>query len=158
MFACKRSLAYTIRKTCRALHVLGSSDYLWHQLVARVELPLDMPPNVKPTELCADELQSVVIRAFKLEQNWSNPVTSIKRLTGPLYGREAVEQMHLLPGAKWLITLSRKGSIVLWSLHNTLNTFHVKLLHLPGSWKFSAVLNDGNILTIAILAREGISE
>jgi hypothetical protein len=126
--------------------------------VQEVELPLDLPPNVKTTELCAAELQSVVIRAFKLEKNWSNPVTSIKRLTGPLSGREAVEQMHLLPGAKWLISLSRKGTMVLWSLHNTLNTFHVKLLHVPGSWKFSAVLNDRNILTIAILNRDGLSE
>jgi hypothetical protein len=126
--------------------------------VQKVDLPLDIPPNVKHTKLCAAELQSIVIRAFKLEQNWNNPVTAIKSLAGPLCGREAVEQMHLLPGAKWLVTLSRKGTMVLWSLHNMLNAFQLKLLHVPGSWKFSAVLNDRDTLNIAILTRDGLLE
>ena len=44
-------------QTCRVLHAFGTTDYLWHRLIEDFGLPLDIPQNVAPNNLSADEAQ-----------------------------------------------------------------------------------------------------
>ncbi|KAI5122289.1 hypothetical protein M0805_002368 [Coniferiporia weirii] len=62
---------FALKQTCRNLYMLTDSDYLWHQVLPREELTLDISPYKDPRELSAHELRASAIRALKLQANWS---------------------------------------------------------------------------------------
>jgi hypothetical protein len=60
---------------CRVLHAFGSTDYIWQQL--KIDLPLNIPPDVDINSLSGVELQQIVIDALRLEHNWRKPVSQV---------------------------------------------------------------------------------
>lgn len=63
------------------------SDYLWHQLLPRDDLPLDILPDNDLRKLSAAELQASAIRALRLQVNWARKHPRIARMNAanPLY-------------------------------------------------------------------------
>ena len=86
--------------------------------------------------LSGRELQALVVKAIKLECNWTKPEPQIKKITRAIHGADDmyVDAMTLLPGAKWLVTAQRGkycSRITLWSLHNLGDVRGVAALHFP---------------------------
>ncbi|KAI0049749.1 hypothetical protein FA95DRAFT_795932 [Auriscalpium vulgare] len=159
-----------LKQTCRVFHALGSSDYLWHRIVKRFRLPLDLPPAPDHSSLPAFELQRSIIRALRLECNWRKPHPSISACTAVVHGTSygAIDEMQLLPGARWLVTaqrLRRMGrpmtTINLWSLNvGKQASYHAGSVDVAGQYKrFAAALNkgaDGVTLAITTYAAEQV--
>jgi hypothetical protein len=123
-------------QTCRVLYAFGCSDYLWHLMVQLFDLPLDIGPDILLSALSGGELQVLVIKAIKLEHNWTKPEPQIKKITRVIHSADDmyVDAMTLLPGAKWLVTAQRgkTGSrITLWSLHDLKDVRSAATLHFP---------------------------
>ncbi|KAH8092600.1 hypothetical protein BXZ70DRAFT_1010686 [Cristinia sonorae] len=97
-----------LRKTCRALHAFGGNDQLWHRLISRFDLPLNLPPNVTASTAPAELLQQEAIKAIRLELNWRKPISHIHRSVSVSKGmREPYTHMQFLPGGRWLLTSQR---------------------------------------------------
>lgn len=96
-------------QTCRSLYSTINSDYLWHQLLPREELPLDLPPSRSLASYNSLELQTSALRALKLQANWSKKspqihnlsVTNVKSLDG------LFDELKLLNGATLLLGVRR---------------------------------------------------
>ena len=123
-------------QTCRVLHAFGSSDYLWHLMMALFDLPLDIGSDASLSALSGKELQDFAVKAIKLERNWTKPEPQIKKITTVIHSTDDmyVDAMNLLPGAKWLVT-GRRGKtgscITLWSLHDLEDVCSVATLQFP---------------------------
>ncbi|KAG1741250.1 hypothetical protein EDB19DRAFT_717031 [Suillus lakei] len=114
-----------LRQTCRALHVIGSADYVWRKSVISFDLPLDLPGDAVVASLSNNELRDAVVNALKLDRKWRDPNIYPRKASCIISRCDAfVDALQILPGGKWLITfqveqsLSRTTIMSLWSLHD----------------------------------------
>ncbi|EGN99271.1 hypothetical protein SERLA73DRAFT_182190 [Serpula lacrymans var. lacrymans S7.3] len=151
----------SLKQTCRVLHTFAENDYLWHQIILNVDLPLDIPFDVDPTSLSAFELQRIVVRAMMLDLRWRDTnmptfkVTHLARDSRDNY----VDKMQLLPGAQYLVTTQRRGGstrtrLILWSLKDMRNPHHVASFNVAARVSsFHADLrDDGKEVHVAVVA------
>ncbi|PCH42172.1 hypothetical protein WOLCODRAFT_120067 [Wolfiporia cocos MD-104 SS10] len=158
----------SLKQTCRALHAFGSSDYVWHRLAQRIDLPLDIPPGVALNELSHDELQRIVVQAIRLEANWRRKCPQARRITTLVRDTNDpyVDEMQFVPGGKWLLTAQRhrqmegrwSSHVVLWSLGNMDDAYRAASMEVTGSYRSSAIelLDDGQSATVAVGVSDGI--
>ncbi|TFK87454.1 hypothetical protein K466DRAFT_522407 [Polyporus arcularius HHB13444] len=141
----------TLRKTCRALHAFGGSDYVWHRVVSKLSIPLDLPANTPPTSLHSEELQPLVLKALKLDENWQRPQTRVCRFRALIDDRcgQYVDQMQFLPGGKWLWTAQRilkreswYTRMSLWSLDHADSTRRVWSTETCGIYRSCTVIQN----------------
>lgn len=149
-------------QTCRVLHAFGTTDYLWHRLIEDFGLPLDIPQNVAPNNLSADEVQEAAIKAMRLELNWRKPVSSIKA-SAKVQGmtQEQCVHMQFLPGGKWLLTVERYHRLLMtrfttrmsiWSMADLARPYRVLNVELKGTYRASAFcpLKGGSSAILAV--------
>ena len=138
-------------QTCRVLHALGSSDYLWHRIVLTIRIPLQIPADVDPNSLSGAELQKIVIKAIRLEHNWRKPTSRITRVTPVLQETSDVpiDEMRLLSGARWLVTAQRNRplwrlntTITLWCLEDMNAIYRSAQMEIAGTYRDFAVIPD----------------
>jgi hypothetical protein len=137
-------------QTCRVLHALGSSDYLWHRIVPTIRVPLEIPADVDPKSLSGAELQKIVIKAIRLEHNWRKATSRITRVTPILQETSDVpiDEMRLLPGARWLVTAQRNRpswrlntTITLWCLEDVNAIYRSAQIEIPGTYRDFAIIS-----------------
>lgn len=85
--------------TCRSIHEIGSTDYVWHHI--NIDLPLDIDRRL--ADLSASNIKSAVIYVMKLEENWDRPISKISRVSRILPRQRGLDKMRPL-GRNWLIT------------------------------------------------------
>ncbi|KAH7908451.1 hypothetical protein BJ138DRAFT_1012786 [Hygrophoropsis aurantiaca] len=130
----------SLKQSCRVLYTLGSLDYLWHNLTRRCNLPLDIPLGTDSSTLSGQELQAIVVKALKLDHNWRKPDACIQRAVPIIRSDSAfIDDMHLLPGGKWLITaqltinlVGRRTDLTLWCLDDITSPRAIKVVPIHG--------------------------
>jgi len=148
-------------QTCRVLHALGSDDYLWHKIVPTIRIPLQIPADVDINSLSGAELQKIVIKAIKLERNWRRPTSRITRMTPVLQetSNVPIDEMRLLPGARWLVTAQRNRplggfstTISLWCLEDLGAVYRSAQIEITGTYRDFAITShpDGSSVSLAI--------
>ncbi|KAH9903043.1 hypothetical protein C8Q73DRAFT_633341 [Cubamyces lactineus] len=150
-----------LRKTCRVLHAFGGIDYIWHRLVNKLPLPLDVPHNTSPSTLPGDELQRLAIKAIRLDANWRSKNTRVRGLC-PLIDDKSgqyVDQMQFLPGGKWLWTAQRTikreswyTRMSLWSLEDVSNSHRVWSTEISGIYRSCTLVqsSEGDFATLVV--------
>ncbi|TCD61867.1 hypothetical protein EIP91_007816 [Steccherinum ochraceum] len=138
-----------LRQTCRTLHAFGGNDYLWHRLMSRFGLPLNLPTDVPLSSHATDILQQEAIKAIRLELNWRKPISHIHRSRSVSKGtREPYTHMQFLPGGKWLLTAQRYHRLLMtrhttrmsvWSFDDVDNPHCVFRVELTGTYRSSAL-------------------
>ncbi|KAA1467485.1 hypothetical protein DENSPDRAFT_832549 [Dentipellis sp. KUC8613] len=155
-----------LRQTCRTLHNVGSTDYVWHHIAKNTPLPLNIPLGVDPAALNAHELRKIVIRAWKLDRNWRKPTPDIIKYTPIIYGsgQLAINSMHFLPGAQWLVTAQRyhrvgipRTAINLWCLEDLDAPYRSSSADTAGHFLHFSVAQrkDSNIVSVAVTTDAG---
>ncbi|KDQ59271.1 hypothetical protein JAAARDRAFT_57193 [Jaapia argillacea MUCL 33604] len=133
--------ALSLKQTCRVLHVVGSLDYLWHQLASNLGLALDVPPDRTLSSLKGAEIQQTAVEALRLERNWQKATSRIKRLTPVRYGIAdmSIDEMQLSCGGRWLVTAQRNRlrgristTITIWSLKDITDVYRAACFEAPG--------------------------
>lgn len=149
----------TATQTCRVLYTLGSSDYLWHKIVPTIRIPLEIPADVDPNSLSGAELQKIVIKAIRLEHNWRKPTSRITRMTPILQepGGVPIDEMRLLPGARWLVTAQRNRplwrlstTISLWCLKDVDAIYRSTQMEITGTYRDFAVVSHPNCSWVSL--------
>lgn len=136
-------------QTCRVLHALGCTNYVWNQI--RIDLPLDLPFKSDIQHLPASLLQRAVIKALRLEHNWRHRATRIRQLERIPCGN-TIDQMQPL-GSQWLVTLSRSPSlaqIAVWHVGG-LRGCRVASVDTTTALRFSADLHTRSEIIIAVI-------
>jgi hypothetical protein len=140
---------YAATQTCRVFHALGSNDYLWHRIVPTVRIPLGIPADVDINSLSGAELQKIVIQAIRLERNWKKPTSHITRVTPVLQETTNVpiDEMRLLPGARWLVTAQRNRplgrlttTVSLWCLEDIDAIYRSAQIEITGTYRDFAIV------------------
>ncbi|OBZ72297.1 hypothetical protein A0H81_07716 [Grifola frondosa] len=131
------------------LHAFGSTEYLWHQLISDIHLPVDVPHGVLPNALLSDETQQIAIKAIRLDANWRRPSPRIKRTQALLNDMSGmyVDEMQFLSGGNWLLTgqryRNREGRwysrLSLWCLEELDNPYVVTGLEMAGVYRSSTL-------------------
>ena len=129
------------------MYAFGSTDYLWHRIVQRVDLPLDLPPNTPLSALAQYELQPIVLKAIRLEANWRQrpPRMKAMRLLPRDTNGQYVDDMHFVQGGKWLLTVQRHrqrggrpGShLEVWSLED--DPYAIASVDIAGFYRTAAL-------------------
>jgi len=141
---------HTATQTCRVLHALGSTDYLWHRIVPTIKIPLEIPADVDTNSLSGAELQKIIIKAIRLEHNWRKPASRITRVTPVLQETTGVpiDEIRLLPGARWLVTAQRNRplgrlstTISLWCLEDVDATYRSAQIEITGTYRDFAIIS-----------------
>ncbi|KIJ62795.1 hypothetical protein HYDPIDRAFT_113894 [Hydnomerulius pinastri MD-312] len=155
----------SLKQTCRVMHALGSLDYLWHMLVADLDVPLDIPLNVSIAALSSTFLRNAVTKALKLDQRWRDPnlhYQSAKRIISS--NSSFVDGLHLLPGGHWLVTIQYEQiastHLTLWSLKDPRNIHSIFKVTVFGRVRFLQAQhqNDLQRITIGIAFARGAME
>lgn len=137
-------------QTCRVLYALGSTDYLWHRIVPTIRVPLEIPADVDINSLSGAELQRIVIKAIRLEHNWRKPTSHITRMTPILQETIGVpiDEIRLLPGARWLVTAQRNRplwhlstTISLWCLEDVDTIYRSTQMEITGTYRDFAIVS-----------------
>ncbi|KAH7908447.1 hypothetical protein BJ138DRAFT_1091229 [Hygrophoropsis aurantiaca] len=131
----------SLKQSCRVLYTIGSLDYLWHKLVRRCNLPLNISLGADSSTLSGQELQVIVVKALKLDHNWRNPDAHIQRAIPIMrWDKSYVNNMHLLPGGKWLVATQLTGgfsaphtNLSLWCLDDMTSPCIIKTVRIYGS-------------------------
>ena len=158
-----------VTQTCRVLYALGSNDYLWHRVVSTIRIPLEVPADVDTKSLSGAELQKIVIKAIKLEHNWRRPTSRITRVTPVLQetSNVPVDEIRLLPGARWLVTAQRNRplgrlstTISLWCLEDITAIYRSAQVEITGTYRDFAIIShpDCSWVSLAIGMCEGNHE
>lgn len=135
-------------QTCRVLYALGSNDYLWHRIVPTIRIPLEIPADVDINSLSGAELQKAVIKAIRLELNWRRPTSRIMGMTPILRGtcNVPIDEMRLLPGARWLVTAQRNRplgrlstTVSLWCLEDIGAIYRPAQIEITGTYRDFAI-------------------
>ncbi|CCM00088.1 uncharacterized protein FIBRA_02115 [Fibroporia radiculosa] len=134
-----------VKQTCRVLHAIGSSDYLWHCVIRHIGLPLNIPSGVPHITLSHEELQKIAVKAIRLEANWQKTTPVLKRTHALVRDTNEpyVDEMQFLPGGEWLLTAQRnrqpqaRGSsrVVLWSLKDLSDVYRVADIEVVGFYR-----------------------
>ncbi|TRM64203.1 hypothetical protein BD626DRAFT_491076 [Schizophyllum amplum] len=140
-------------ETCRALHTLASSDYVWHQIP--LDFPLATRPDKPHTSRPANELRHLAVQALRLNRNWRRPVFARPRLTRVDHGN-IVFRSELLANDR-LCTLSRSLTsmtyFTVWVLADS-GPRREHCFETPGAINFSAALvRDSDDSLVAIIGR-----
>ncbi|KDR76201.1 hypothetical protein GALMADRAFT_247460 [Galerina marginata CBS 339.88] len=102
-------------QTCRVVHALASTDYVWHHV--NNDLPLD-GVDTRLTSISGPEIKSRVMRALRLDNQWRRPGSRISRIR-KINTQATVVQMRTL-GRDWLLISSRAAassiSLSVWRL------------------------------------------
>ncbi|EIN04839.1 hypothetical protein PUNSTDRAFT_128091 [Punctularia strigosozonata HHB-11173 SS5] len=137
------------KQTCRIFHLCACSDYLSRRLALSFHLPLDIDPWEELSALSGREIQRRMVRALKLDKNWSRGVPRIKQfvhIRGHVVHNDelSIGRMALLPGAQWLLTVQsnrRRGrtsaTCTFWSLHDVRQPYRAACLEVSGQYMFS---------------------
>jgi hypothetical protein len=136
--------------------------------VTNLKIPLGITTDVA-NSLPSAELQRIIIKAIKLEQNWRKSTSQVKRVTPVLHHTDnvSIDEMRLLPGAQWLVTAQRNRprgrlstSISLWSLTDLADIYRAALIDVPGTYRDFAVCfrDHGTLVTLAIGVATGTQE
>ncbi|KIP08201.1 hypothetical protein PHLGIDRAFT_386921 [Phlebiopsis gigantea 11061_1 CR5-6] len=152
-----------LKQTCRGLHALGSSDYLWHRLVERSDLPLDIPADTPMAQLPSEELQRLAIRAIRLQLNWRRPSSKIRRTTSlPVPSDSLFELLQFVPGGSWLLVVQgvlrrfehrNYTRASLWDLSDIEHTRCAVMFEFIGKHRGSAVnMSDGGSTATIVIA------
>ncbi|KAL1697078.1 hypothetical protein GGG16DRAFT_84715 [Schizophyllum commune] len=142
-----------LTETCRALHTLASSDYVWHQIP--LDLPLPLRPDTPRSSLSARELRHLAVHALRLNRNWRQPVFARPRITHIEHGN-IVFRSELLPNDR-LCTLSRSLTsmtyFTVWLLADS-GYRREHCFETPGALNFAAGLVRGSDdALVAIIGR-----
>jgi len=92
-------------KTCRSIYGSVNSDYLWHQILPREDIPLAIPLHRDLRTYSAAEIQSHVLRALRLRSNWSQTSPVIKKWASP--------KLDDLGGSYDILKLVNNGSVLI---------------------------------------------
>lgn len=159
-----------LKQTCRGLHAFGSTDYLWHRLVDRSDLPLDVPVDTPSSKLSSDELQRLVINAIRLQLNWRRPTSEIKRTTSlPVTSDALFEFLQFVPGGRWLLVVQgglrrfehrNYTRVSFWDLSDITHARCVVMFEFTGKHRGSAVAlrNGESLVTIVTALNDGGSQ
>ncbi|PBL03629.1 hypothetical protein ARMGADRAFT_1157719 [Armillaria gallica] len=139
-------------QTCRVLHALGSTDYVWHQI--KVDLPLDVPPGKDINSISGPELHRAWVRGLRLERNWRRHASQLRKMCRIIHGGIVFRIQFL--GSQWLITLSRAPTSALhlsvWYIGVPGRERRYLSMDVPSATTFAASLrNDGRDAIVAIL-------
>ncbi|KAF8968102.1 hypothetical protein BDZ97DRAFT_1800871 [Flammula alnicola] len=89
-------------QTCRVLHALVLSDYIWHHINQDLPLDLSSSRDGRLMSLRAPQIQAVVVRALRLDANWRREVSKISCIS-KMHPPNMVVDMQPL-GLNWLVT------------------------------------------------------
>lgn len=153
-------IVYSDLQTGRALYAFGCTDYVWHQL--RVDLPLDIPPFIDYKALPASRLQPLITHALRLDHNWRQQWSQVKRKEMIDHG-DILSHMQLLNCSQWLFTMARsyrsKAHISLWSLHDMASVHHVVHFEIPCIFKaYAGMQRNNKEIIFAVIVRLHDSE
>ncbi|KAL1668155.1 hypothetical protein GGF50DRAFT_97077 [Schizophyllum commune] len=142
-----------LTETCRALHTLASSDYVWHQIP--LDLPLPLRPDTPRSSLPAHEIRHLAVHALRLNRNWRRPVFARPRITHIEHGN-IVFRSELLPNDR-LCTLSRSLTsmtyFTVWLLADT-GYRREHCFETPGALNFATgLVRDSDDALVAIIGR-----
>lgn len=104
MFLTKYGSLIDLTQTCQRLRAVTSTDYIWHEILPRDELPLSLPAHRSIRDCTGRELQESALRALRLRTNWARKLPVIQ-------GKHCVAS----------------SSLPSWS--DTKNQGHLKLVH-----------------------------
>lgn len=133
---------------------------MWHRIISKLPIPVDVPLNTRPSLLSGDELQRLVIKAIRLEDNWQRDRTRVRGFKALINDNKGqyVDQMQFLPGGKWLWTAQRVCKreswhtlMSLWSLEDTNNACRVWSTEISGIFRSCAVLQDSEGETVTLV-------
>ncbi|GJE88747.1 F-box protein [Phanerochaete sordida] len=159
-----------LKQTCRGLHAFGSTDYLWHRLVEKSDLPLDVPADTPSSQLPSDVLQRLAVKAIRLQLNWRRPTSEIKRTTSlPGTSDALFEFLQFVPGGRWLLVVQgglrrfehrNYTRVSFWDLSIIEHPRCVVMFEFTGKHRGSAVaLRDGeSLVTIVVALNDGGSQ
>lgn len=150
----------SLKQTGRALYAFGCTDYVWHQL--QVDLPLDIPPFTDSKALSASRLQPLVTHALRLDHNWRQQWSQVKR-TAKIDHGDILSHMQLLDCSQWLFTMARshrsKAHISLWSLHDMTSVHRVVHFEIPCIFKtYAGMQRNNKEIIFAVIVRLHDSE
>ncbi|KAJ7494709.1 hypothetical protein B0H11DRAFT_2003077 [Mycena galericulata] len=135
-------------QTCRVLHEFTLDDYVWHRLVDKSDLPLDIEPYVDRNNLSAKALQAIVTNALRVEHNWRKLDSRINRVVRLEPDNIInVSQIQFI-GSHWLGVLRRStlaASLSVWRVAGT-RAYRAAFLDIPAPsvpLKFSATMQRG---------------
>lgn len=126
------------------------TDYLWHQIAAKAQIPLNLPGDQELTSYSGQDLQRIMLKAIRLDRNWRRPTTAIKNLvsfapTAEL-DRQSIDEMRLCGGSQWLVTAQRNRprgrssvNFTFWSLHSMHDIYRDAVIEVTGEYKHFAV-------------------
>ena len=88
---------------------MTDSDYLWHQILPRAELPLDLSPFNDFRKFTATELRDSALRALKLRKNWANKYPQVRNwsIAKPPSYEGTFDDLKLLNNASILLGVRR---------------------------------------------------
>jgi len=157
-----------LKQTCRSIYASVNSDYLWHQILPREDVPLAIPLHRDLRTYSASEIQSFVLRALRLRSNWSQSFPVIKKWASPTLDDHG--------GSYDLLKLINNGSILVAIKRNrhhyasmTLSAFLLEDIRSPRLLvhystpvllkQFEATIDeDGKTLLVATAVSKGNAE
>ncbi|KAJ3574572.1 hypothetical protein NP233_g1682 [Leucocoprinus birnbaumii] len=149
-----------LNQTCRTLHALGTSDYVWHQL--NIDLPLGEDQRTHTGQYRPfHEIRRSLLDAFRVEARWGSRCTSIRGLARIDHG-DILIRIQLIR-QDWLITLSRNQTtdssyLSAWHLDAAGSQCAAKLSVSGRPNKFAAAVRDeGDSAVIALFDNDKIS-
>ena len=152
------------------MHAFGSTDYLWHRLVKQSDLPLDVPVDTPASQLPSDELQRLVIRAIRVQLNWRQPSSQIRRTTSlPVDSNALSELLQFVPGGRWLLVVQgglrrfehrNYTRVSFWDLFAIEHPRCTVMFEFTGKHRGSAVTlrDEGGLATIVVALNDGARE
>lgn len=121
-------------------------------------------------QLPSDELQRLAIRAIRLQLNWRQPSSKIRRTTSlPVLSDSLFELLQFVPGGRWLLVVQgvlrrfehrNYTRASLWDLSDIEHTRCAVMFEFIGKHRGSAVnMSDGgSVATIVVALNNGDKE
>ncbi len=150
-----------LRKTCTRLAYVSRLRTVWHTVYRRFSalVPMPLAPNTAlPLSLDAESttaavLEHICVYAHRLHHRWTETLpapTSIRKIrhVGP-----SVDDVHLLPGGRWLVQVHGTTHVTLWDLAKT-SLSHSTTSHNEGAASSSTALIRDEALHVLVQAHE----
>lgn len=126
------------------------TDYLWHQIAAKAQIPLDLPGDRELTSYSGYDLQRIMLKAIRLDRNWRRPTTTIKSLVSfspaAELDRLSIDEMRFCGGSQWLVTAQRNRprgrtsvTFSFWNMWNMRDIYRAAVIEVDGDYKHFAV-------------------
>lgn len=135
------------------MYTFVCTDYLWHQIAAKAQIPLDLPGRGDLGSYSGHDLQRIMLKAIRLDRNWRRPVTTIKSLVSFAPAAEpdrlSIDEMVLCGASQWLVTAQRnrplgRSSVTFsfWSIRDMRDVYRAAIVEVTGEYKHFAVVHD----------------